>query len=47
VYLVNSFQDAIRRSTLCEGRVQMNRTALCLLLGIIEKPPAEILSIFF
>jgi hypothetical protein len=46
-YLVNSFQDAIGRFTLCEGRVQMNRMALCLLLRIIEEPSAQMLLIFF
>ena len=45
--MVDRFQDAIRRFTLSEGRVQMNRMALRLFVRIIEKPPAEIPFILF
>jgi hypothetical protein len=45
MYLVNSFQNAIRWLTLREGRMQMNGMALCLLLRIIEKALVQILSI--
>jgi hypothetical protein len=47
VYLVYGFQDAIRRFTLCERRVQMNRMALRLFLRIIEKASAQIPLILF
>jgi hypothetical protein len=47
VYLVDRFQNAIGRFTLCQGRVQMNRMALRLFLRIIEKPPAQIPLILF
>jgi hypothetical protein len=47
VYLVDRFQNAIRRFTLSEDRVQMNRMALRLFLRVIEKPSAQILSVLF
>jgi hypothetical protein len=34
MYLLNTFQNATRRPTLREGRLQMNGMALCLLLRI-------------
>jgi hypothetical protein len=47
MYLLNTFQNATRRPTFREGRMQMNGMALCLLLRIIEKVSVQILSIFF